>query len=36
MSTKTAMKQVNNNGRYEKGRGSIGIWEVLMELHWGL
>ena len=35
-STKTAMKQVANNGRYKKGRGSIGNWEALMELYWGL
>ena len=34
-STKTAMKQVANNGRYKKGRGSIGNWEALTELYCG-
>ena len=27
VSAKTAMKQVANNGRYKKGRGSTGNWE---------
>ena len=35
VSAKTAIKQVANNGRYKKGRGSIGNWEVLMRLYWG-
>ena len=34
VNAKTAMKQVNNNGRYKKGGGSIGNWEALMELYW--
>ena len=36
MSAKTAMKQVNNSGRYKKVRGSIENWEALIELYWGL
>ena len=34
VNAKTATKQVNNNGRYKKGSGSIGNWEALMELYW--
>ena len=34
VSVKTAIKQVNNNGRYKKGPGIIGNWEALMELYW--
>ena len=30
---KTDIKQVTNNGRYKKGRGSIVNWEALMELY---
>ena len=34
VSAKTVIKQVANNGRYKKGRGSIGNWEALMGLYW--
>ena len=33
VSAKTAMKQVNNNGRYKKVRGIIENWEALIELY---
>ena len=35
VSAKAAIKQVANNGRYKKGRGSIGNWEALTELYCG-
>ena len=34
VSAKTAIKQVANNGRYKKGRSSIGNWKALMGLYW--
>ena len=34
VSAKTVIKQVANNGRYKKGRSSIGNWEALMGLYW--